>query len=98
MAAEVKVGPIVVGIDGSPPSLDALRWAAAQALLQKSDLHIVVAWHMPNMFGWAVLSQRTSTPSSPLRQFSKMRSTPSPTNIQDWWSKPTWRRASPPGA
>jgi nucleotide-binding universal stress UspA family protein len=65
MTAEVKVGPIVVGIDGSPPSLDALRWAAGQALLQKSDLHIVVAWHMPNMFGWAVPLPEDFDPEQP---------------------------------
>jgi nucleotide-binding universal stress UspA family protein len=60
-----KAGPIVVGIDGSPPSLDALHWAAVQAVLQNSDLHIVVAWHMPNMLGWAVPLPEDFNPEQP---------------------------------
>jgi nucleotide-binding universal stress UspA family protein len=65
MTATDKVGPIVVGIDGSPPSRDALRWAAGQALLQQSDLHIVVAWNMPNMLGWAVPLPEDFDPERP---------------------------------
>ena len=65
MTATDKVGPIVVGIDGSPPSLDALHWAAGQALLQKSDLHVLVAWKMPNMLGWAVPLPDDFNPEQP---------------------------------
>jgi nucleotide-binding universal stress UspA family protein len=65
MTVTGEVGPVVVGIDGSPPSLDALRWAAAQAVLQKSELHIVVAWHMPNMLGWAVPLPEDFNPEQP---------------------------------
>jgi nucleotide-binding universal stress UspA family protein len=65
MTATDKLGPIVVGIDGSPPSRDALRWAAAQALLQKTELHVVVAWNMPNMLGWAVPLPEDFDPQQP---------------------------------
>ena len=44
---EQPVGRIVVGIDGSPPSEVALRWAAEQAGLTGEDLHTVIAWDFP---------------------------------------------------
>ncbi len=47
-------GRIVVGIDGSPSSLDALSWAARQADLTGSTLEIVMTWEWPSSYGWAV--------------------------------------------
>jgi nucleotide-binding universal stress UspA family protein len=47
-------GRIVVGIDGSPSSLDALAWAARQADLTGSTLEIVMTWEWPSSLGWAV--------------------------------------------
>ncbi len=47
-------GRIVVGIDGSPLSLDALAWAARQADLTGSSLEIVMTWQLPTSYGWAV--------------------------------------------
>ena len=41
---------IVVGVDGSESSLDALRWAAAQAKLTNRVLKIVSSWHWPASF------------------------------------------------
>ncbi|WP_462187887.1 MULTISPECIES: universal stress protein [unclassified Frankia] len=38
--------PVVVGVDGSAPSLTALRWAVEAAMLRKSALHVVHAWHL----------------------------------------------------
>lgn len=35
---------IVVGVDGSPPSLAALGWAVRQAALQRTHLEVVTAW------------------------------------------------------
>ena len=46
-------GRIVVGIDGSPSSLDALSWAARQAHLTGSSLEIVMTWEWPSSYGWA---------------------------------------------
>ena len=40
-------GRIVVGIDGSPSSLDALSWAARQTDLTGSTLEIVMTWEWP---------------------------------------------------
>lgn len=38
---------IVVGIDGSPPADDALRWALDEARLRGADLEVVHAWEHP---------------------------------------------------
>ena len=60
-----KSGAIVVGIDGSAPSLAGLRWAAAQAVLQSLQLDIVVAWRVPNMLGWPVPLPEDFDPAEP---------------------------------
>lgn len=44
---------IVVGIDGSESSKDALRWAATQAKQTGAQLHAVAAWQLPSGYGWA---------------------------------------------
>ena len=38
---------IVVGVDGSPGSTEAIRWAAAEATLRKAKLRAVAAWEFP---------------------------------------------------
>jgi len=38
---------IVVGVDGSPDSKQALRWAVAQAELTSADVEAVTAWEVP---------------------------------------------------
>jgi nucleotide-binding universal stress UspA family protein len=43
--------PIVVGIDGSEDSKDALRWAARQAELTATPVTAVMAWQLPVTFG-----------------------------------------------
>ena len=43
--------PIVVGIDGSGDSKNALRWAARQAELTATTLEAVTAWQLPVSFG-----------------------------------------------
>jgi nucleotide-binding universal stress UspA family protein len=47
--APVRRGRVVVGIDGSARSLDALRWAAAEARARDADLDVVHAWRLPMM-------------------------------------------------
>jgi nucleotide-binding universal stress UspA family protein len=44
-----REGSIVVGVDGSASSGQALRWAASQALATGAVLRIVTAWHVPNL-------------------------------------------------
>ncbi|MGO9221204.1 MAG: universal stress protein [Streptosporangiaceae bacterium] len=38
---------IVAGVDGSPSSLAALRWAVQQAGLTGANVDAVIAWHYP---------------------------------------------------
>jgi nucleotide-binding universal stress UspA family protein len=54
-----KVPRIVAGVDGSPPSVHALRWAARQAELSGGTLDAVIAWEFPMAaggMGWAPVS------------------------------------------
>ncbi|MFG1805213.1 universal stress protein [Streptomyces sp. NPDC049040] len=44
---------IVVGVDGSTPAQQALRWAGRQAELTGAALVAVMAWELPGAFGWA---------------------------------------------
>jgi nucleotide-binding universal stress UspA family protein len=47
---------IVAGVDGSPSSLSALRWAIRQAGLTGATVDAVIAWHYPAAaagYGWA---------------------------------------------
>ena len=46
---------IVVGVDGSPASVDALRWAARQAELTGSALEAITTWEYPAQYGSEVL-------------------------------------------
>ncbi len=43
---------IVVGIDGSPASISALRWAAKYASLAGETLEVVVVWDWYRSPGW----------------------------------------------
>jgi nucleotide-binding universal stress UspA family protein len=43
----MSTGRIVVGVDGSQPSRDALRWAKTQAENTGADLVAVAAWSYP---------------------------------------------------
>jgi nucleotide-binding universal stress UspA family protein len=50
---------IVVGVDGSPSSVAALRWAVAEAELTGDTVRPVIAWMYPiaaGGYGWAPLS------------------------------------------
>jgi nucleotide-binding universal stress UspA family protein len=44
-------GRIVVGVDGSPNSLDALVWAVGQAALTGAGVQAVIAWDYPTLAG-----------------------------------------------
>jgi nucleotide-binding universal stress UspA family protein len=53
-------GRIVVGVDGSPGSLGALRWALSEALLRRVDVLGVGAWEYPGGMGSRVSADDTS--------------------------------------
>lgn len=48
---------IVVGVDTSESSKDALLWAAQQAQLTGASLRVVMAWEIPTMAFWAPLPE-----------------------------------------
>ena len=48
--ANIARGRVVVGVDGSPASEEALAWAAREATLRWARLHVVHAW-MPHRGG-----------------------------------------------
>jgi len=48
-----RAARIVVAVDGSPGSVQALRWAARQAELTGAALQVVTAWEYPAFYGWA---------------------------------------------
>jgi nucleotide-binding universal stress UspA family protein len=52
-----RKGRIVVGVDGSVPSEEALRWAARQAQLTGARLDVVMAWAVANDMGPEVEEQ-----------------------------------------
>lgn len=43
-------GHIIVGVDGSDASTDAVRWALQQALLTSSELEVLTSWHFPSQY------------------------------------------------
>jgi nucleotide-binding universal stress UspA family protein len=45
---------IVVGVDGSQASKDALAWAAGQARLTSAELLAISAWRPPPTYGYPV--------------------------------------------
>jgi nucleotide-binding universal stress UspA family protein len=47
---------IVVGVDGSGPSEEALRWAARFADMFGAELEVVTAWEYPSSYGWAAIA------------------------------------------
>jgi nucleotide-binding universal stress UspA family protein len=54
---------IVVGVDGSDSSQEALKWAARQALLTGAVVEAVTAWQMPTSYGYPLAVAPLSTPS-----------------------------------
>lgn len=47
----------MVGVDGSPQSALALRWAARIAATTGAMIDAVIAWHFPAGYGWSGVTQ-----------------------------------------
>ena len=50
MSEETARQVVVVGVDGSDLSVDALRWAVRQAQLTRAEVLAVMAWEVPLAF------------------------------------------------
>jgi nucleotide-binding universal stress UspA family protein len=60
---------IVVGVDGSEPSLAALRWAVRQAELTGTPLEVVSAWKWSASYsGWETLPPPDDDPADEARR------------------------------
>jgi nucleotide-binding universal stress UspA family protein len=60
---------IVVGVDGSPSSKLALRWAVRQAQLTGSPIKAVTAWEYPTTaFGWGLSLPADYDPAAEARR------------------------------
>ncbi|MGW1287604.1 universal stress protein, partial [Streptomyces sp. NPDC002586] len=44
---------VVVGVDGSPSSYEALRWAVRYASLVGATVEAVAVWELPGLYGWS---------------------------------------------
>lgn len=51
--ADAGQSRIVVGVDGSANSCDALRWAAHLARMLGARLRVIAAWQYPAALGWS---------------------------------------------
>lgn len=49
-------GRLIVGVDGTPPSVRALRWALGQAAQTSSAVDVVIAWQSDTRLAVAPLS------------------------------------------
>ena len=60
---EATQARIVVGIDGSAASMDALDWAGRQAHLTDATLEMIMTWDWPTTYGWAMYFPEGYDPS-----------------------------------
>jgi nucleotide-binding universal stress UspA family protein len=59
---------VVVGVDGSETSREALRWAAGEAASRGAELHVVHAWEVPTPGAGVGLSPGKRPGSAPETQ------------------------------
>lgn len=51
----MSVQPVVVGVDGSPDSANALRWAAEYGRRFEAPVHAVTLWEIPQASGYPAM-------------------------------------------
>ena len=60
---EAQEHRIVVGVDGSKSSVDALAWAAQQAQFTGAVLEVITTWEWPTSFGFGLIVPEGWNPS-----------------------------------
>lgn len=63
-----KQEKIVVGVDGSEASLDALKWASRQAELTGGEIEVIVAWEFPVQYGVGAMYAEDFDPEADAHQ------------------------------
>ncbi|MFB7506893.1 universal stress protein [Streptomyces broussonetiae] len=53
MDRDVSERRVVVGVDGSPSSYEALRWAVRYAGLVEGTVEAIAVWELPGLYGWS---------------------------------------------
>jgi len=86
---------IVVGVDGSPSSRQALRWAARQAKLTEASLEVVTGWEWPVTFAWVPLDPSDSDPGMKPNATSRRRSPTCSATTRASRSGTRWQGAMP---
>jgi nucleotide-binding universal stress UspA family protein len=61
MTERVNTPRIVVGVDGSQPSKQALRWAIEQARLTGATVEAILTWEFPLGYGWGPVVEDVET-------------------------------------
>ena len=65
VSTAATAGRIVVGVDGSPGSLRALRWALSEASARGGNVHTVGVWQSPGGMHYTTLAD-TTPPKEPM--------------------------------
>ena len=52
LVGQHESGRVVVGVDGSEPSKEALRWAVRQAEATGSPVEAIMTWELPTAFAF----------------------------------------------
>lgn len=68
---ENKKGRIVVGLDGSDASKEALRWAVRLAPALNAEISAIVAWEFPVMMGWEGVAPTALQPEENAKEILK---------------------------
>ncbi|GGN79760.1 universal stress protein [Streptomyces albiflavescens] len=68
MDSNVSERRVVVGVDGSPSSDAALRWAVRYAGLLGATVEAVTAWELPGLYGWSAPAVDTDVDEDEARQ------------------------------
>ncbi|MGP8058233.1 MAG: universal stress protein [Acidimicrobiales bacterium] len=59
---------ILVGVDGSPTSIEALEWAVSHAQASGATLRVVMSWEWPTSYGWGLAVPSDYDPAADARR------------------------------
>jgi nucleotide-binding universal stress UspA family protein len=71
MTEHLRTPAVVVGVDGSPLAMSALRWAQAYAVATGATMALVTAWEWPQLYGAAFASYDGITPADDAREVAE---------------------------